>query len=163
VPELRRAAFVAAVAVLVAALVLVLVGPRPTPSAPAPSTRRPASRVDDPGRARPAPIRARTQVRRFVLAFLAYEVDLGDARDEVTIRAGASRSFSRRLLSEPPVPPRGAPPPAVHLTSLRVDPLPGHPDLALVSGEARRAEGPEPFAFLFARNGEHWLAVAPGE
>jgi hypothetical protein len=52
---------------------------------------------------------------------------------------------------------------AARITSLRIDRVPGHPYLVLASGDARRAEGPEPFSFLFARRGGRWLALAPGE
>jgi hypothetical protein len=102
-------------------------------------------------------------MRHFLDAFLSYEVGAGGSHVEATIRADASRVFADELLTRPPTPPgAGAPPPA-RITRMRVDPVRGRADLALVSGEARRRAGPEPFAFLFARRHGRWLALAPGE
>jgi hypothetical protein len=159
--ELRGLGFAATAAALLA--VLVLVGLRPTPSPTAPTPQGPASQVDAPPRPKPPPAGAWTQARRFVSAFLSFEVGAGGARTDAAIRAGAWPDFARRLLSDPPTAPAGAKPRSAHLTSLRVDPVPGHPDLALASGDAHRPEGAEPFSFLFARREGRWLAVAPGE
>jgi hypothetical protein len=158
---MRRLIFVALLASLVVALLLVGLRPTsPTPrGTPAPATiagvRRPVSAAP--------PAHARTEARRFLAAFLSYEVGLGGPAAEATIEDSASRGFAHQLLSDPPGstgrPGRGA----ARITSLRIDPVLGHPNLALASGDARRPDGPEPFSFLFARRRGRWLAVAPGE
>jgi hypothetical protein len=111
----------------------------------------------------PLPSVARQAARSFVIAFLSYETDSGGPAAIEAIRTHTSSSFSRRLLSDPPLASARRRLGRPRLTALRVDPLPGRPDLALVSGEARRPAGPEPFAFLFARRAGHWVAVGPGE
>jgi hypothetical protein len=156
---MRRLLFAALLVSLVA--VLLLVGfhrARPTPPRSRATTSVPITRPT-PG----PPPEARPQVRRFVAAFLSYEVGVGGPAITAVIDACASRHFARQLLSEPPGPARRPGHGAARITSLRIDPLPGHPDLALASGDARRPEGPELFAFLFARRGGRWLAIAPGE
>lgn len=117
------------------------------------------------GRARhwPSPAGARAQIRRFITAFLAYEVGGGDPATTAAIRTHSSSAFARELLSDPPSALRRPGPGVARIASLHVDPVPGHPELALASGEAPRPSGPEPFAFLFARRAGRWLAVAPGE
>jgi hypothetical protein len=161
VPELRGLGFVATAAALLAALALV--GLRPTSSTSTPTPQRPANQVDAPPRPKPPSADARTEARRFVSAFLSYEVGAGGDRTHAAIRVGASPAFARRLLSGPATAPAGPKARTAHVTYLRVDPVPAHPDLALVSGDARRPEGLEPFSFLFARRDGRWLAVAPGE
>jgi hypothetical protein len=49
------------------------------------------------------------------------------------------------------------------IETIRVEFVARSRGLALVFGRARRADGPEEFSFLFARNGGRWLARAPGE
>jgi hypothetical protein len=157
---MRRLLFAALLAALVA--VLLLVGSHRPPSRPAsnPSATTVALRPPAPG---PPPTGARPQVRRFVAAFLSYEVGAGGPALEKAIRRHASRRFAGKLLSEPPAQARRPTHGAAPITSLHIDPVPGQTDLALASGEARRPEGPEPFSFLFARRAGRWLAVAPGE
>jgi hypothetical protein len=117
--------------------------------------RSPALKVPNPD--------ARRQARRFVEAFLSYEVGAGGSRTERALRSDASQALAAELLAHRPIPPGRSDPATTRITRLRVDPVPGHPDLALVSGEARRPAAPEPFAFLFAWRGGRWLAIAPGE
>jgi hypothetical protein len=112
---------------------------------------------------RPPPPAARRQVLHFVAAFLAYEVGRGGSGVEARIHACASPHLARQLLSRPPTPPGRASHAGARIISLRVDDVPGHPDLLLASGDARRPEAVEPFSFLFARRDGRWLAVAPGE
>jgi hypothetical protein len=157
---MRRLVFAALLASLVACLLLVgLHRARSTPPRSHATTtvalRRPTP-VAPPTDARP-------QVRRFIAAFLSYEVGVGAPRVDEAIRASATRRFARQLLLEPPRPAGRRSRGAAHVTSLHIDPVPGRADLALASGDARRAEGPEPFSFLFARRDGRWLAVAPGE
>ena len=160
-PDLRRLGFALALAALVAALLLVGLRPTPPPRTSPPGTATLTS-AGDPERPATS-IVLRSRARRFIGAFLSYEVGPRGTRQEATIRATASRTFAERLLSERSTAQRLPGRPRAELTSLNVHPLPGHPDLALVSGEARRRAGPEPFAFLFADRGGRWLAVAPGE
>jgi hypothetical protein len=132
------------------------------PGSPAP-TRRPAIVPPAASRTRPAqpPPAARAAARRFLLAFLADEV--GDSRSAaVEIRAGAVPALADVLL-ERRRPRRAGRQREVEIASLRVDRLPGHPDLVLASGSARRPSALEPFAFLFVRRRGRWLALAPGE
>jgi hypothetical protein len=160
---MRRLAFAMAVVALGGAFLLI--GRRPGPGTPS-ATRVPrpaASRAPSAG-ARPAAAAAiRPEARRFIAAFLSYEVGVGGPAITAVIQACASRHFAHQLLSEPPRPAGRPSHGAARITSLRIDPVPGHPVLALASGDARRPEGPEPFSFLFARRGGRWLAVAPGE
>jgi hypothetical protein len=164
---MRRLAFGVVVVALGAALILVgLRSSRPAPAST--PTARPVDRVAlEPVRRlpdrRPPPTGARRQARRFVAAFLSYEVGLAAGQTEGRIRAGASHAFADKLLGGPAISPARAGPGAVHITSLHVDTIPGHPNLAFASGDADRPEGPEPFSFLFARRAGRWLAVAPGE
>jgi hypothetical protein len=161
VPDLRRLGFSLALVALVAALLLVGLRPTPSPRTSPPGSATPTSAADPE---RPATsVVLRSRARRFINAFLSYEVDPRGTRQEAAIRATASRTFAERLLSDRSTAPRQPGRPRAEVTSLSVDPLPGHPDLALVSGEAHRRAGPEPFAFLLADRGGRWLAVAPGE
>jgi hypothetical protein len=157
---MRRLLFAALLAVLVAALLLV--GSHRTRSTPPrdPSATTVALRPPAPG---PPPTGARPRVRRFIAAFLSYEVGAGGPAVEKAIRGHASRGFALQLLSEPPTQACRRTHSAAHITSLHIDPVPGQRDLALASGEVRRPEGPEPFSFLFARRDDRWVAIAPGE
>jgi hypothetical protein len=105
----------------------------------------------------PAPRRA---AHRFIAAFLAIEAG-GDGRaTRAAIRRGAGGHLARDLLAHRPRRPTH---PTARILALRVTPLPRHPDLALLTGTARRPDGPEPFAFLLALRGGRWLAIAPAE
>jgi hypothetical protein len=156
----RRLLFAALSAALAAAALLV--GSHRTRSMPPrnPSATTVALRPPAPG---PPPIGARPEIRRFIAAFLSYEVGAGGPAVEKAIRGHASRRFAGQLLSEPPTQARRPTHGTARITSLHIDPVPGQRNLALASGEARRPEGPEPFSFLFARRGGRWLALAPGE
>jgi hypothetical protein len=157
---MRRLLFAALLASLLAVLLLAgLHGSTPTARMSRATTTVAPRRPTDG----PPPTEARPQVRRFIAAFLSYEVGVGGPAVEAAIHARASRHFARQLLSEPPTPqgrPRHG---AAGIVSLRIDPVPGHSDLVLASGDARRPEGAELFSFLFARHDGRWLAVAPGE
>jgi hypothetical protein len=158
---MRRLIFVALLASLLVALLLDGLHPTdPTPRGiPAPATIAGVRRLAPA----PPPADARTQVRPFLAAFLSYEVGRSGPAVEARIEDSASPHFARQLLSEPTRPVGRPGQAAARITSLRIDRVPGHPYLVLVSGDARRPEGPEPFSFLFARRGGRWLALAPGE
>jgi hypothetical protein len=106
---------------------------------------------------------ARVGARRFLAAFLGFEAGDQTPRTRRTIRVTSGRDLARQILGAPRTTGGVRSPVAVHLLALRLHPLPGHPRLRLASGTAIRPEGPEPFSFLFARRGDRWLAVAPGE
>jgi hypothetical protein len=155
---MRRLLFAALLASLAAVLLLVgfhraRTAPPRSPGTPTVALRQPALGA--------TPMGARPEVRRFIAAFLSYEVGGGGSAVESAIHTSASRRLARQLLSEPPTSP--ARPSRARIRSLRIDPVPGHPDLALASGDARRPEGPEAFSFVFARRDGRWIAVAPGE
>jgi hypothetical protein len=157
---MRRFLFAALLVPLAA--VLLLVGSHRAGLTP---PRRPATTTVAARRAASGhpPTGARPQVRRFIAAFLSYEVGVDRPAVKAAIRGCASRRFARQLLSDPPMPSGRPGHGAAGISSLHIDPMPGHRDLAFVSGEARRADGPEPFSFIFARRVGRWLAVAPGE
>lgn len=111
----------------------------------------------------PTVFEGEAQIKRFLVAFLAFEVGDGDPKTEAVVRESASPSFARQLLSEPAAIPRRPNPGLARITSLHIYPVPGHRDLVLASGDARRRGGPEPFSFLFERRSGRWLALAPGE
>jgi hypothetical protein len=122
----------------------------------------PPSRILRPPAAEaPVPIRARTAARRFLSAFLVEEIGDRSGAVREAIRADAVGTLARELLRVPARVPTK--PDAARLSALDLHRLPGRPDLLLVSGTARRPSGPEPFAFIFARRGRRWLAVAPAE
>jgi hypothetical protein len=157
---MRRLVFFALTATMTAAALLL--GPR---------HRDPPPPVDTPASARrppPAVRSARTpalrrDARRFASAFLAYETGREDPMTRAAIRRGAVPRLAREILagagprSGKPIDPRPLSP------SLHLSRLPGSPDLALLTGTARRPSGPEPFAFLLGRRGGRWLALAPAE
>jgi hypothetical protein len=157
VADRRRLTFLAVLAALLAALLLFghhQVEPPPRSRAPA--------RIAKPQRAfDPAPTGLSRAAHRFLGAFLAHEVGGAGPRTVAVLRHRSTVTFARRLLAAPR--PRRSLPRRATVTLLRTRLLPGHPDLALVSGTARRPAGPEPFAFLFANRRGRWLALAPAE
>jgi hypothetical protein len=135
-------------------------GPRGTAGRPEVATSVAARRIP----ARPAPpldgdlARA---ARRFLLAFLDYEVGARRAWARRAICAGAVGRLARQILSHPSR--QRSLSRSAHLEALRIVAIPAHGRLVLVSGSARRRRGLEAFAFIFGRRGERWLALAPGE
>ncbi len=135
------------------------------------SRHTPAGAGDDPGigpaeiarATHPPPTEAaRTAARRFLLAFLSFEVGAGGRATRRTLRADASAAFAHRLLEAAPGARVAGRDPA-RLGTLRLHPLSGRPELVLVTGTALRPSGPEPLAFLFGHRRGRWLAVAPAE
>jgi hypothetical protein len=135
---------------------------RPGPTAPTRHTTlaSPGVPPSPPSDRRPGD--TQRAARRFILAFLSDEVGVAESSSARAIRAGAIPSFAREILGRPP-PLSTEESDKAPLRSLHVRRLPGRPDLALVSGSARRPSGPEQFAFLFARREGRWFALAPGE
>jgi hypothetical protein len=112
---------------------------------------------------RPSGASARLPVRRFVEAFLRFEV--GNRRPTVVgaIRRTSTPRFGAELLEGPVgLPVTGAEKAAV-ISRLEVRTVATSPPVALASGVASRPGGPEEFAFLFVHTGSGWLASGPGE
>jgi hypothetical protein len=147
-----------ALAMTTAALLL---GPRHEHPAetPAPTAAPPHRRAPDatPG---PATTALRRAARRFARAFLAFEAGGADRVTRATIRRGACHRLADELLAQRPPRPDH---PGASIVALHLALLPHRPGLALLTGTARRPDGPEPFAFLLARRGGRWLAIAPAE
>src|SRR5262249_39104580 len=104
------------------------------------------------------------QARRFLRAFLRYEV--GDTASDVKreLIAGATSRFSRRLLRLPPRSvARGSFPPLARLGHLGTTFVSAAANRVLVSGVAYRGRAREQLSFLFVRAGSHWLASGPGQ
>lgn len=156
---MRRLAFGALAAALTIAAVLLGSRHEHAAETPVPSA---APRVLPSPHAEPSPSTAslRRAARGFIEAFLAFEAGADDPGTRGAIRRGADRRLALDLLADRP--PQSGDRSAPTL-ALRVTRLPHRPDLALATGTARRPSGPEPFAFLFARRGGGWLALAPAE
>lgn len=160
---MRRLAFAALLAAL--AIAALLVGPGDKDDG-APPTRtrsifpRPARAVPTPPRRSPALHRS---ARRFLAAFLDYEAgDRGQAV-RAALRRTASARFSHESFAAPAPHQARRRVPSPPTTTFHIIRLPHQPELAIVTGTAHRATGPEPFAFLFALRRGRWLAIAPAE
>ncbi len=136
------------------------VGRRAAPLSCRPSA--PAARVA--ARAQRLVAALRRTARRFLGAFLRYEVGEGGSAAAATLRATATRSFAARLLAAPPrAPAAGGFPTAARLGELEVGLLAPAANRALISASAVRAGRPEQLSFLFVRRGASWLAMGPGQ
>jgi hypothetical protein len=157
VPDLRGALFAVLVVGLTGAFLWVLSGGHQgQPSEPIAFA---GAQVPRP--LAPVPVAARRAARHFLAAFLSDEVGSGGLAARAAIRAYSVGALARELLADPPRAFTDAA--RARLGALRLHRLPGRPGLLLISGTARRTAGPEPFAFLFARRGGRWLALAPAE
>jgi len=157
-PEPRAALFLALCAVLIAAAVaLDSVNPTGVPEAP--------HFKSSPPQRQPSPVRSAltSSARRFLLAFLRYEV--GDLSPALTrsLRVSATHAFAAELLRTPPRPPRGPRGAAPSLGPLAFATVSSEPPLVSVSGTAHRPTGPEQLSFVFELRHGRWLASAPGE
>jgi hypothetical protein len=101
--------------------------------------------------------------RGFVSAFLCYEVGEDPPWVRRRLRRGATAGFAGELLRSPVRVSSGPDRAPAKIETIRAEFVAPSRGLALVFGSARRADGPEEFSFLFARNGGRWLARAPGE
>ena len=152
--------------------------PARAPALPAGRTHRPdralgwrgGPRGEDlaPGR-RPSPaLRAGQRAvavaaRRFLAAFLPYEVGRADAHVRRALRATATEELATTLLAAPPRPAAAGVPRRAHLLSLQVTLDAGVAPRAVVSGRLRRSGETEAFAFLFERHAGGWLAAGVAE
>jgi hypothetical protein len=156
---MRRLAFIAlAVAITTAALLLASRHERAA-EAPAPAAtarHRPTPRAAPP----PNTPALRRAARGFIEAFLAAEAGAQGPATRTAIHRRAAPDLARDLLAHLPRRPGRS---TAEILALQVARLPRRPDLALLNGTARRPGGPEPFAFLLARRGGRWLAIAPAE
>ena len=168
----RPALFLTASAAIVAAgLLFALAAPAPPPAPQAPAGQAVGA---SPPLAAPSPrvLAARTALlrgevraaaRRFLAAFLRYEVgDLGPGV-KAALRATATPAFAARLLARPPrAPAPGRFPPRARLGRVEVAFVSLVPPRAIAGGAAQRGGEPEQFSFLFELRGRAWLASGPG-
>ncbi len=105
----------------------------------------------------------RAAARRFLAAFLRYEVGEIGPGVKRTLRHAATPRFAAELLAGPPAPPSGGFPPRVALGPVAVAFVSAIPPRAVISGAARRGGAPEQFSFVFERRRRSWLASAPGQ
>jgi len=121
-----------------------------------------------PGRSASAALRAGQRAvaaaaRRFLAAFLAYEVGRADAPIARALRAASTEEFALTLLAEPPRPAISGIPRRAHLLDLQVGLGAGAAARALVRGRLRRGGATEAFAFFFERRASGWLAAGVAE
>ncbi len=114
-----------------------------------------------PGAARPHPAVA-PSARRFLVAFLSYEVGAGDSEVRAALRATTTPAFADQLLQQRSRRSAEHPAPNPRLGDLAVVLLSVNPPLASVTATARRPSGPEQLSFVFALRNGRWLASAPG-
>lgn len=107
---------------------------------------------------------AKVAARRFLTAFLRYEV--GDLSVTVrrALRAASTRRFANQLLSHPPRRSAGGRfPPRATLQRIDVAFVSPLATRAVVSGSALRSGLPEELSFVLARHGTRWLVSGPGQ
>jgi len=106
----------------------------------------------------------RAAARRFLIAFLRYEVGDLSAPVRRALRGAATRPFAERLLRRPPRrPAAGRFPPRATLRRIDISFVSPRATRAVVSGAALRGGLSEEFSFVLARRGGIWLASGPGE
>jgi len=144
---------------LAAALLLRTTSPPPPPASPAPEPH-PTAHAAPAGR--PAAAALRHAARRFLTAFLRYEVGERSPATARALRATAAPAFAATLRRGPPRPSAAAPRGPARLGPLTIARLTS--TLAAVNATARRPAGPEQLSFIFARTESgRWQASAPGE
>ena len=105
----------------------------------------------------------KTTARRFLAAFLPYEVgELGPGVRRA-LRAGSTPGFARQMLARPP----GRAPPRMR-SSARLGPIAvtfvsALPPRAVISATAERGAATEQISFVFERRGSSWLASGAGQ
>jgi hypothetical protein len=157
--------FVAVCVALIGFAVLLGRSPDPPGEPPKPSPPT-AERTPGSGalaHARREEARLRAAGRRFVSAFLRYEVGDLSRRDAASIRLGATAAFARELAAAPPRHLDRTAPEAARIERIDISFLSGSARRALLSGVASRPDGPEEFSFLFALRSGRWLAIGAAE
>jgi hypothetical protein len=161
-PRRRLATFLAASLILVvAALATSRLHPRLGPAGPSPSLSRPDPALALASRLR---LRLRRTARRFLAAYLRYEVGERGPLVRRGIRCCATPRFARLLLANPPrsaASQRSLAP--ARLRGLEVSFQPTRPGLAFVGGVALRGVRREPFSFQFSYTAAGWRASGIGE
>jgi hypothetical protein len=153
----------ALVAILLVASAVVFSRSGPSPEAESESAGD-AARIEvaEAGRVALETARLRAQVeqaaRRFVPAFLRYEVGDIDAGVRRTLRATATAEFAADLLAVPPRPPAAGFPPRARLRRLAVKLSPSAAFHAFVEGSALRGGARETFSFEFEYGESGWRA-----
>ena len=107
-----------------------------------------------------ARLRSRVEqaARRFVPAFLRYQVGDMDAGVREALRVTATADFAADLLAVPPRPPPGGFPPRARRQSLAVKFSPNDAFHAFVKGVALRSGAPEAFSLEFEYGEGSWRA-----
>jgi hypothetical protein len=106
----------------------------------------------------------RRSARRFLAAFLRYEVGERSPAVLAMLRVTATRRFATRLLAASPRPAAaGRFPPPAHLRNLQVAFLSAAASRALVGGVAGRGGRTEDLSFLFTHRRRGWLASGPAQ
>jgi hypothetical protein len=160
----RPGLFLVAVAVLIAAAALISPAPHrrasPARAAPSPALAPSFALLDG---ARREEVRLRVAGRRFVSAFLRFEV--GDLSPQVKqhLHDSTTAAFARDLEAAPARRLTRRPFEAARIERLEVSFLTASAHRALLSGTARRRDGPEEFSFLFALRGGRWRALGVAE
>lgn len=156
----RVVLFVAVSALLIAAAI----GFSHGPDAPGP----PNARIEPDGVAqsnRPAAQLARAErnvgvaARRFLTAFLRYEVGELTPAVRRALLATTTTQFGRQLIASPARrPTTGSFPPRAELHRMEITFLTPQATLAVIEGTALRAGFPEEFSFAFSLRASGWLA-----
>lgn len=155
----RIALFAAASAALIAAAILFSQGGGWTSPEVEPSGELAQPDPAHDARLARAEVEVKASARRFMAAFLRYEV--GELTPVVRrdLRATTTLEFGRQLLASPPRrPSAGSFPPHAELRELNVTFLTPQATLAVIDGASVRAGFPEEFGFAFTRSPSGWLA-----
>lgn len=162
-PAPRIAAFVLVSAALVA--LAPLLAPR---DAEGPPARLPAPALAPRNTAMLSAARrkgalATIAARRFVAAYLRCEAGERSAAVRAAVSGTATPAFARDLLADQGRQAGPAPAASARIDRIDLSFLTTSGRRALVTGLARRPDGPEEFAFVFERRGGRWLAVGAAE
>ncbi len=155
------ALFVVASAALIAAAVLFSRGGGWTSPEVEPSGELAQAGPADDASARlaRAEVEVKASARRFMAAFLRYEVGELTPAVRRDLRATTTSEFGRQLLTSPPRrPSAGGFPPHAELRELNVTFLTPQATLAVIDGASVRDGFPEEFGFAFTRSASGWLA-----
>jgi hypothetical protein len=130
------------------------------PPPPRPVANRPPPASPQPPRHRSA---LTANARRFLAAFLDYEVGKRDPAIARELRATATPVFAAELLGAPARRSPTGSSATAKLGPLALARVSSDPPLAVVSATAERPTGPEQLSFVFELTDGRWLASAPGE
>jgi hypothetical protein len=157
----RIALFVAVAAALVLAAIVFNRGAEPTDAEREASGGAAASAQDQRRAAQLAQADAEVEAtaRRFLAAFLRYEVGELTPAVRRALRATTTPEFARQLLASPARrPSAGSFPPRAAVDRMNVTFISPQATLAVVDGTALRSGFPEEFGFVFTRTAPGWRA-----